>query len=152
MDASNLAAVFAPGLLNHPQHNSPVHYMISQRVIEFLIEYQNLFTMDLLVDQPSKPIEPDEALVSPNILPSPIVASPQSIIPSVPAIPAHWIPASPPSHTVTASSPDTTYQNDDMDIPTPRPSSPVQTKQSPWIGIHQTLERGKGESLLLSLV
>lgn len=153
MDASNLAAVFAPGLLNHPQHNSPVHYMISQRVIEFLIEYQNLFTMDLLVDQPSKLVEPDEALVSPNILArsSPIVASPESIVPSVPAIPARWIPPSPPlpTHTVT-SSPDTTYQNDDMDIPTPRPSSPVQSKQSPWIGIRRYLERGKGKSLVLA--
>ncbi|KAI9300978.1 Rho GTPase activation protein, partial [Cunninghamella echinulata] len=67
MDASNLAAVFTPGLLHHPSHNSPIEYKISQRVIEFLIEFQSLFTMDLLVDIPLKPIDPDEALVSPNI-------------------------------------------------------------------------------------
>lgn len=48
MDATNLAIVFAPGILNHPSHTSPVHCRISQRVLEFLIEFQALFTMQLL--------------------------------------------------------------------------------------------------------
>ncbi|KAL0079283.1 hypothetical protein J3Q64DRAFT_1851643 [Phycomyces blakesleeanus] len=54
MDASNLAAVFCPGILNHPDHISVVHYKISQRVIEFLIEFQALFTMQLLIKKPKE--------------------------------------------------------------------------------------------------
>ncbi|GAN05800.1 rho GTPase activator protein [Mucor ambiguus] len=49
MDISNLAAVFCPGILRHPDHNTPVQYKISQYVIEFLVEFQSLFTMQLLV-------------------------------------------------------------------------------------------------------
>ncbi|KAI9484488.1 Rho GTPase activation protein [Zychaea mexicana] len=49
MDASNLAAVFCPAVLSHPSHNTPVQYKISQRVIEFLIEFQALFTMQMVV-------------------------------------------------------------------------------------------------------
>ncbi|KAF1799367.1 hypothetical protein FB192DRAFT_1285366, partial [Mucor lusitanicus] len=49
MNISNLAAVFCPGILRHPDHNTPVQYKISQYVIEFLIEFQSLFTMQLLV-------------------------------------------------------------------------------------------------------
>ncbi|ORY91093.1 hypothetical protein BCR43DRAFT_518480 [Syncephalastrum racemosum] len=48
MDATNLAIVFAPGILNHPSQTSPVHCRIAQRVLEFLIEFQALFTMQLL--------------------------------------------------------------------------------------------------------
>ena len=51
MDAANLAIVFSPGILSHPQHRSPVQYRISQRVLEFLIEFQALFTMQLLSAQ-----------------------------------------------------------------------------------------------------
>ncbi|OZJ02881.1 hypothetical protein BZG36_03794 [Bifiguratus adelaidae] len=46
MDSTNLAAVFTPGLLFHPTHEmSPAQYRISQRVVEFLIEWQGSFTM-----------------------------------------------------------------------------------------------------------
>ncbi|KAI8076434.1 Rho GTPase activation protein [Gilbertella persicaria] len=48
MNIPNLAAVFCPGLLRHPDHNTPVQYKISKYVIEFLIEFQSLFTMQLL--------------------------------------------------------------------------------------------------------
>ena len=51
MDAANLAIVFSPGILSHPQHRSPVQYRISQRVLEFLIEFEELFTMQLLSAQ-----------------------------------------------------------------------------------------------------
>ena len=51
MDAASLAIVFAPGILSHPQHHSPVQYRISQRVLEFLIEFQALFTMELLTQK-----------------------------------------------------------------------------------------------------
>ncbi|KAI8084484.1 Rho GTPase activation protein [Halteromyces radiatus] len=172
MDAANLAAVFSPGLLSHPQHNSPVQYMISQRVIEFLIEFQALFTMDLLVDNETKPVEPDESLVSPNIQTrassslSPSTSSSRKInktpSPPVPTIPSHFthqeitsasLVQSPLSirssslplphqqrgivniekpHTLDIS-PDQyekiTDEDEDDDIPTPRPGSPIQQYQ-----------------------
>lgn len=46
MSASNLAAVFTPGMLSHPSHDlDPVQYKISQRVVEFLIEFHMCFNM-----------------------------------------------------------------------------------------------------------
>lgn len=51
MDSANLAAVFAPGILSHPGQNTAIQYRISQRVLEFLIEFQALFTMQLLSQQ-----------------------------------------------------------------------------------------------------
>ncbi|CAO3689405.1 unnamed protein product [Rhizopus stolonifer] len=48
MSIPNLAAVFCPSILRHPDHNTPLEYKISQYVIEFLIEYQSLFTMQVL--------------------------------------------------------------------------------------------------------
>ncbi|KAI8343968.1 Rho GTPase activation protein [Chlamydoabsidia padenii] len=123
MDASNLAAVFSPGLLSHPDHNTPVHYMISQRVIEFLIEYQNVFTMDLLVDdndanEIASPVEPDEALVSPNIPRRSSCVSLPSPVDSIPPIPMgqlyekstnrHSMPPTPVSPTTTQSPMSTT--------------------------------------------
>ncbi|KAI8578349.1 hypothetical protein K450DRAFT_272959 [Umbelopsis ramanniana AG] len=46
MDASNLAAVFAPGILSHPDDQmSPAQYRRSQRVLEFLIDHQGSLTM-----------------------------------------------------------------------------------------------------------
>ncbi|KAI9252973.1 hypothetical protein BDA99DRAFT_540964 [Phascolomyces articulosus] len=68
MDACNLAAVFCPAILSHPSHNTPVQYKISQRVIEFLIEFQALFTMQMVNknkvdhnddDVPPVPVLPD---------------------------------------------------------------------------------------------
>jgi hypothetical protein len=46
MTASNLAAIFTPGMLSHPSHDlDPVQYKISQRVVEFLIEFHMCFNM-----------------------------------------------------------------------------------------------------------
>ncbi|KAI9251213.1 Rho GTPase activation protein, partial [Sporodiniella umbellata] len=47
MSISNLAAIFCPSLIRHPNYNSPDEYKISQCAIEFLIEYQSLFTMQV---------------------------------------------------------------------------------------------------------
>ncbi|EIN10060.1 Rho GTPase activation protein [Punctularia strigosozonata HHB-11173 SS5] len=44
MDASNLAVIFRPGILSHPDHElSPHEHQLSQRVLEFLIEHQDWF-------------------------------------------------------------------------------------------------------------
>lgn len=69
MDIPNLAVVFCPGILRHPDHNTPIQYKISQYVIEFLIEFQSLFTMQLLIptkrkDTSSAGVPPVPLLVS----------------------------------------------------------------------------------------
>lgn len=46
MDASNLASVFTPGILCSPEHAmNPAHYKKSQRVVQFLIEHHEHFSM-----------------------------------------------------------------------------------------------------------
>ncbi|KAI8381249.1 uncharacterized protein BYT42DRAFT_298899 [Radiomyces spectabilis] len=76
MDAANLASVFCMGILRHPDHNTPIEYKISQGVIEFLIEFQILFSMHLL--STNRPLDDDE----------------EPATPPVPAIPA-WAYATP---------------------------------------------------------
>jgi hypothetical protein len=44
MDAANLAVIFRPGILSHPEHElNPTEHRLSQRVLEFLIEHQDWF-------------------------------------------------------------------------------------------------------------
>lgn len=48
MTATNLAVIFRPGLISHPQHEmSPGEHALSQRVLEFLIEHQDHFMLDI---------------------------------------------------------------------------------------------------------
>lgn len=98
MDISNLSAVFCPGILRHPDHNTPVQYKISQYVIEFLIEFQSLFTMQLLV--PTKRKKPSTVSSSGgDVPPVPLLLPPlypnQSVPP--PPVPLHVVNPSAPS-------------------------------------------------------
>jgi hypothetical protein len=44
MPATNLAAIFQPGLISHPDHDmNPQEYKVSQEVLIFLIEHQDRF-------------------------------------------------------------------------------------------------------------
>lgn len=55
MPAANLAAIFQPGLLSHPDHDmTPKEYRVSQEVLVFLIEHQDRFlpTSAVRGDQP----------------------------------------------------------------------------------------------------
>jgi hypothetical protein len=48
MTTSNLAAIFQPGLLSHPQHDmSPADYRLSQDVLIFLIDNQDHFLIGM---------------------------------------------------------------------------------------------------------
>jgi GTPase-activating protein SAC7 len=48
MDASNLSAIFQPGLLSHPNHDmAPHEYLLSQNVLIFLIENQDHFLIGM---------------------------------------------------------------------------------------------------------
>ncbi|CAG8714259.1 7753_t:CDS:2, partial [Acaulospora colombiana] len=48
MTAGNLAVIFRPAVLNHPGHEmSPEHHKLSQEVLEFLIEHQDWFMLDI---------------------------------------------------------------------------------------------------------
>lgn len=48
MNAFNLAAIFQPGIINHPMHEqAPSEYHLSQNVLVFLIEHQDHFLMGM---------------------------------------------------------------------------------------------------------
>ncbi|TFK46072.1 RhoGAP-domain-containing protein [Heliocybe sulcata] len=48
MTAQNLAVIFRPGLINHPDHElSPKEHQLSQDVLEFLIAHQDWFILDI---------------------------------------------------------------------------------------------------------
>ncbi|KAG9315038.1 Rho GTPase activation protein [Chiua virens] len=48
MTAANLAVIFRPGLISHPNHElSPGEHQLSQRVLEFLIDQQDCFLLDI---------------------------------------------------------------------------------------------------------
>ncbi|KAG8833207.1 hypothetical protein FRC18_004007 [Serendipita sp. 400] len=48
MTSTNLAVIFRPAVLNHPAHEmSPEHHKLSQEVLEFMIEHQDWFMLDI---------------------------------------------------------------------------------------------------------
>ncbi|KAJ3739266.1 Rho GTPase activation protein [Lentinula detonsa] len=48
MTATNLAVIFRPGLISHPDHEmSPKEHALSQKVLEFLIAQQDWFMLDI---------------------------------------------------------------------------------------------------------
>ncbi|KAI0322114.1 Rho GTPase activation protein [Amylostereum chailletii] len=48
MTAQNLAVIFQPGLISHPTHElQPTEHQLSQEVLEFLIEHQDWFMLDI---------------------------------------------------------------------------------------------------------
>jgi len=48
MTAANLAVMFQPGIISHPNHElSPQEHALSQRVLEFLIVNQDWFMLDI---------------------------------------------------------------------------------------------------------
>ncbi|KAG2184394.1 hypothetical protein INT43_000303 [Umbelopsis isabellina] len=103
MDASNLAAVFAPGILSHPDHQmSPAQYKKSQRVLEFLINHQGSFTMppacvldNQFIPNASRRLFTASAPTNPNPPPQPMTDSPSGSIPSSPQSKTTNLPLSP---------------------------------------------------------
>lgn len=52
----DLAVIFRPGLISHPQHEtSPQEYELSQRVLEFLIAQQDWFMLEISPPSPGEP-------------------------------------------------------------------------------------------------
>lgn len=48
MNSANLAAIFQPGMLSHPDHDMvPDEYLLSQEVLVFLIEHQDSFLVGM---------------------------------------------------------------------------------------------------------
>lgn len=102
MDIPNLSAVFCPGILRHPDHNNPIQYKISQYVIEFLIEFQSLFTLQLLV--PSKCINKSTFSTGGEVPPVPLLLASssakyqqQAAASGPPPVPLHVVNPSAPS-------------------------------------------------------
>jgi len=69
MTAGNLAVIFRPGIISHPdQELSPQQHKLSQDVLEFLIEQQDWFLLDIpppprndsILIPPSSPMMPDQ--------------------------------------------------------------------------------------------
>jgi hypothetical protein len=93
MDISNLAAVFCPGILRHPDHNTPIQYKISQHVIEFLIEFQSLFTMQLLAPTNKQKESSTVSSGGGEVPPVPLLLSSSYL----PPVPLHVVNPSAPS-------------------------------------------------------
>jgi RhoGAP domain len=59
MPATNLAAIFQPGLLSHPNHDmNPQEYKVSQEVLIFLIQHQDRFLPTTAAKQDPAPPHP----------------------------------------------------------------------------------------------
>ncbi|KAI9495249.1 hypothetical protein BDB00DRAFT_259047 [Zychaea mexicana] len=125
MDAANLAVVFAPGILSHPQHHSPVQYRISQRVLEFLIEFQVLFTMQLLSQGSTKRLKG-----APPVPPLPKSFVDPRATKSDPLLPLSPQPVRPIPRQLLADVPLDEKTSEDDDDPLP-PSLPMPKKAGP---------------------
>ncbi|KAF8269898.1 Rho GTPase activation protein [Lactarius quietus] len=65
MNAQNLAVIFRPGLMSHPDHElSPSEHQLSQDVLEFLIANQDWFMLDT-PPPPAFPPAPSRSLTPP---------------------------------------------------------------------------------------
>lgn len=65
MTAQNLAVIFRPGLMSHPDHElSPTEHQLSQDVLEFLIAHQDWFMLDT-PPPPAYPPTPSRSLTPP---------------------------------------------------------------------------------------
>ena len=59
----DLAVIFRPGLISHPQHEmSPGEHALSQQVLEFLIAQQDWFMLDIPPPPTFKPELPSPGL------------------------------------------------------------------------------------------
>ncbi|KAF8340603.1 Rho GTPase activation protein [Cantharellus anzutake] len=72
MTAQNLAVIFRPGIISHPdQELSPEQHKLSQAVLEFLIEYQDHFILEIpppprndsVLVTPPPPVNPDLCVI-----------------------------------------------------------------------------------------
>ncbi|KAI9439714.1 Rho GTPase activation protein [Lactarius indigo] len=64
MTAQNLAVIFRPGLMSHPEHElSPSEHQLSQDVLEFLIAHQDWFMLD--TPTPAFPPAPSRSFTPP---------------------------------------------------------------------------------------
>ncbi|GLB40328.1 putative GTPase-activator protein for Rho-like GTPases [Lyophyllum shimeji] len=63
MTATNLAVIFRPGLISHPNHElSPGEHALSQQVLEFLIAHQDHFMLDIPPPPTNSPGSPPPVL------------------------------------------------------------------------------------------
>lgn len=63
----DLAVIFRPGLISHPNHEmSPQEHQLSQRVLEFLIEKQDWFMLDIPPPPSSGPASPSQSSTTPR--------------------------------------------------------------------------------------
>lgn len=93
MPATNLAAIFQPGLISHPDHDmDPQQYKVSQEVLIFLIEHQDRFLPTSATqsrDKSALPPPPSEKVQQPIAPPAKYSGthSPKEILPQQVNIP-----------------------------------------------------------------
>ncbi|SCU79949.1 LADA_0B04192g1_1 [Lachancea dasiensis] len=89
MTARNLAAVFQPSIMSHPQHDmDPKEYELSRCVVEFLIEYSykllpHLLTAPPIVSKPDAEQSPKDVIHHPST--GQAITIPQTIVSPDPA-------------------------------------------------------------------
>ncbi|KAL6451537.1 SAC7 GTPase-activating protein SAC7 [Candida maltosa Xu316] len=105
MSSRNLAAIFQPSILSHPNHDmDPIEYALSQSVVEFLIQY-------------AYKLLPKTALPT-NMIPSNFVPPPESDVTSTSTSPlgeeSHLSKENYQRHTSISSGPGRTPNHDDL--------------------------------------
>ncbi|CAG8540041.1 4197_t:CDS:2 [Paraglomus occultum] len=83
MPSKNLASIFQPGILSHPDHDmAPEQYKLSQEVVEFLIDYQSYFLINVPYSNSNSNISSPQAQPSTSA-----IASTSSEVPPPPPPP-----------------------------------------------------------------
>jgi GTPase-activating protein SAC7 len=156
MPAANLAAIFQPGLLSHPDHDmNPQEYRVSQEVLIFLIQHQDRF-LPTTAQRPPAPSQPQQQPSPPT--PQPPKQPPTSTQPKPTSKAANQPPGPPAKYSGV-------YPPKESETPNPRrlsknTSSPEQkpgwggklrrnqssrTPQSPKLGVEQEEPRRLSE-------
>ena len=80
MNSQNLAAIFQPGILSHPNHAmAPEEYRLNQTVLIFLIENQDSFLIGMRGTAADEQTVQDVERGTPPVTPGPHISEPQAI-------------------------------------------------------------------------
>ncbi|EMG47420.1 hypothetical protein G210_2257 [Candida maltosa Xu316] len=121
MSSRNLAAIFQPSILSHPNHDmDPIEYALSQSVVEFLIQYayKLLPNHEATVISPETTSPTTKTALPTNMIPSNFVPPPESDVTSTSTSPlgeeSHLSKENYQRHTSISSGPGRTPNHDDL--------------------------------------
>lgn len=148
MPATNLAAIFQPGLLSHPNHDmNPQEYKVSQEVLIFLIQHQDRFLPTTAATQdppPHPPIQQQQLQQQPQ-QPQSLQGQRKSAAP-----PAKYVGSYPPTETPVPIPRSRTFTKKSNSSPTfagkvLRRHRSTRTPQSPRLAMGQEEQRRVSE-------